>query len=218
LPFTWLARDKNGVASRLVFIDLEKIMQRCEGSTGSPSFTARDACRTVWTDELFLECPSLVAQRVDGIEAGRLQRGEEAKDNPYDGADAEGHDDGAGRDERGKLEKLGEQRRQPVTRRDAQRTATHAQQDRLGQELSHYIAAARADGEADADLAGPLGDADQHDVHDANAAHHERDAGEEADQDRHDAVVGIEEVGCFLLRADHEIILLALGDLMALTE
>ena len=34
------------------------------------------------------------------------------------------------------------------------------------------------DGHADADLAGPLGDGDQHDVHDADAADQQADAGD----------------------------------------
>ncbi len=45
---------------------------------------------------------------------------------------------------------------------------------------------ARADGQADADLAGPLGDRDEHDVHDAHAAHDQRHAGDRAQQQRHD--------------------------------
>ena len=42
----------------------------------------------------------------------------------------------------------------------------------------------RADGFADADLAGALRDADQHDVHDADAG---REQGDDADDERADA-------------------------------
>ncbi len=42
-----------------------------------------------------------------------------------------------------------------------------------------------ADGLADADFAGPLGDRYQHDVHDADAADEQRDAGDAAHDDRH---------------------------------
>ena len=43
---------------------------------------------------------------------------------------------------------------------------------------SQHVALARADGEADADLARALGDADQHDVHDADAADEKADRGD----------------------------------------
>ena len=43
--------------------------------------------------------------------------------------------------------------------------------------------AARADGPADADLARPLEHRGQHDVHDADAAHQQRDAGDGAHDD-----------------------------------
>ena len=48
--------------------------------------------------------------------------------------------------------------------------AEQAEGDGLDQELQHDVAALRADGDADADLAGALGDAHEHDVHDADAA------------------------------------------------
>src|SRR5215217_2359514 len=44
----------------------------------------------------------------------------------------------------------------------------------LGQELIADVPASGADGEPEADLAGALGDRDQHDVHDADAADDER--------------------------------------------
>ena len=61
---------------------------------------------------------------------------------------------------------------------DADDAADHAQGHRLDQELKQDVAAAGADRHADADLARPLGDADEHDVHDADAADEQRDAGD----------------------------------------
>ena len=46
------------------------------------------------------------------------------------------------------------------------------------------VAAVRADGHADADLARALGHAHEHDVHDPDAADEERDAGDRAEQAR----------------------------------
>jgi hypothetical protein len=58
------------------------------------------------------------------------------------------------------------------------RTAVHARQhDGLDEDLQHDIAVARAERLAHADFARTLGDADQHDVHDHDAAHHQRNAG-----------------------------------------
>ena len=54
--------------------------------------------------------------------------------------------------------------------------AQHRKHDRLDQELGQHLALERADGQADADLARALGDRDQHDVHDADAAHQQADA------------------------------------------
>ena len=53
--------------------------------------------------------------------------------------------------------------------------AEQAQHHRLDQELHQHVAAAGAHRQAEADLPGALGDRHQHDVHDADAAHHERD-------------------------------------------
>ena len=55
--------------------------------------------------------------------------------------------------------------------------ADQRQQDGLEQELGEDRALGRTDRFADADLAGALGDGDEHDVHDADAADEERDRG-----------------------------------------
>ena len=63
------------------------------------------------------------------------------------------------------------------------RAAEEAQGERLDQELQQDVAPGGAERLADADLAGALGDRDQHDVHDPDAADHQahrRDAGEQA--------------------------------------
>ncbi len=54
---------------------------------------------------------------------------------------------------------------------DTDGPAKNAHHDALHQELGQHIAAPGADGHANADLPGALGDRDQHDVHDADAAH-----------------------------------------------
>ena len=57
--------------------------------------------------------------------------------------------------------------------------------DRLDQELQQHLPRPRADGQADADLARPLGHGDEHDVHDADAADEQADAGDGGQQRGH---------------------------------
>ena len=56
--------------------------------------------------------------------------------------------------------------------------AEQADHQRLDDELHQDVVRPRADRLAQADLAGPLGDAHEHDVHDADAADQERDGGD----------------------------------------
>jgi len=67
----------------------------------------------------------------------------------------------------------------------AEKAAEHAHDDALDEELRQHVGAARADGQADADLAGPLRHADEHDVHDPDAADQQRDRGNRREQQRH---------------------------------
>ena len=57
--------------------------------------------------------------------------------------------------------------------------------DGLGQELPEDVAPPRPDREPDADLARALGHGHEHDVHDADAADQQGDAGDGAKQQRH---------------------------------
>ena len=63
---------------------------------------------------------------------------------------------------------------------NTQTAAHHALHHRLHEKLLQNGAPAGADGLADADLPGALGDGDQHDVHDADAAHQQGDGGDAA--------------------------------------
>ena len=69
---------------------------------------------------------------------------------------------------------------------NAESAAANADQNRFGQELKQDIAARSPDGHSDADLAGPLGHRDQHDVHDADARYDERDRGDQNQHQRQD--------------------------------
>jgi hypothetical protein len=56
-----------------------------------------------------------------------------------------------------------------IGERDAENSAGGRDDQRLREELEEDVAAARAEGLFDADLAGALLDGDQHDVHEADA-------------------------------------------------
>ena len=79
---------------------------------------------------------------------------------------------------------LADERRDAEPDRDADQAAEQGQRQRLDEELGEDVAAARADRLADADLAGPLPDRHEHDVHDPDAADDERDRGDAAEQER----------------------------------
>ena len=61
-----------------------------------------------------------------------------------------------------------------------QHPARGGEQRRLGQELGGDVRAGGAERAPHAHLAGPLGDARQHDVHDPDAAHEQADGGDGA--------------------------------------
>src|SRR5690606_20583617 len=66
---------------------------------------------------------------------------------------------------------------QPVGEEDADDAPDGGEQGGLDQELQQDIALPGAHGLARPDLDGPFGDGDQHDVHDHDPPHHERDQG-----------------------------------------
>ena len=72
--------------------------------------------------------------------------------------------------------------------------------DGLDEKLEEDIPPAGADGHADADFARALGDADEHDVHDADAADQQRNAGDAADSKVIvlELAVAISAISCWL--------------------
>ena len=64
--------------------------------------------------------------------------------------------------------------------RETDRAAEHRQQEALEEELPLHLAGGRAERLADADLARPLANRDQHDVHHADAAERQRDDADDA--------------------------------------
>src|ERR1700761_5079350 len=143
-----------------------------------------------WSVELF------VAEGDDGVEAGGSEGGDEARDDADQREDDEGRDHrcGGGAEDDvafviGGLVDVGVERhrRDEVAEDDGDDHADgagHEGEDQaFKKELREDVAAARAEGFEDADLAGALGDGDEHDVHDADAADGEGHGADDAEQD-----------------------------------
>ena len=78
----------------------------------------------------------------------------------------------------------------PTPQSEADGSADQRDDGGLGEELAADVVGGGAEGFADADLAGALGDGDEHDVHDADAAEREREQGDGGEEDGH----GVEDV------------------------
>ena len=116
------------------------------------------------------------------------------------------------------MQARGDDARSEKTDADTDQAADDAEQNGFEEKLALDVAFAGADGESDADLAGPFGDGDEHDVHDADAADEQRDAGDGAEQPGHDFRSRGGELGDFLLGANHEVVVAAGLDAVALAE
>src|SRR4029077_14542748 len=98
---------------------------------------------------------------------------------------------------------------------DAKHTANGGHRGGFNQELQQDVAAARANGFADAALAGSLGDGHQHDVHDDDAADDQGDGG---DADHHDEERSTDVLPQFekgVGRLDREVVFGGIGQMMA---
>src|ERR1043165_5391930 len=166
---------------------------------------------------------SLVPEGFDRVQPGRSIGRVDAEEQPDRDRDEKREKDRRDRHHGGREAGGGDRRKVRSLRRQraagyAQRPAQAAENHRLDEELGEDVAPARADGLADADLARPLGDGDQHDVHDSDPAHDERDAGDRA---QHEGQGGgdrgrlVEDV---LLALELKVGLARVADLVALHE
>src|SRR5947209_1386270 len=147
-----------------------------------------------------------ITERLDGVEPRGFPRRPRPEDEPDDGRGPEAHADRpqrhVGRDRRETVDEVAG----GLAEDEAGRAADGRQYCGLDEELRQDVDAGGADGLADADLFGALGDGDEHDVHHADAPDEERHAG---DGDQH-------EGGCAgelsvnlqqrLLRGDAEVV------------
>src|SRR5262245_10790611 len=115
-----------------------------------------------------------VTQGINRVQHRRAPGGPEPEDHADEGTHRKGHSDRLGNDHGIPAAPVSERPGAAGADRDAEGAAGEAEDERLDEELQQHVGAARAEGLAHADLAGALGDRDQHDVHDADAADRER--------------------------------------------
>src|SRR6185369_6793647 len=160
----------------------------------------------------------LVAQGADRIES----RGHPGRPHAEHHPDGQAEQDGRRDRRRVELEaptgELADQGGDGEAEHDPDQAAEQRQGQGLDEELGEDVATARADGLADADLAGPLPDRDQHDVHDPDAADDQRDRGDPAEQQRErpgDRVGRLEELR---LVEDREVVRGGRGEVVAVAQ
>src|ERR1035437_7675859 len=123
----------------------------------------------------------LISERLYRIEPRGLNGGEDTRDHPDQDAEGEGDSEGGNLNDRRVVR--WRERTDQVDQREGSRQPGQATEDGdddgLDEDLGKDVARGRADGFADADFAHPLGDTGEHDVHDANAAHQQANAGNE---------------------------------------
>ena len=135
----------------------------------------------------------LIANGLHRIET----RGFGGRINSEDQADGDGNEkrqcDGTEGDDGGPSGEPGDKSRDEKAEDDADGSAGEGDHGCLDHKLAHDVGLPGSNGAAQADFAGALEDTGQHDVHDADAAHEQRDGGD----GHHD---GVEEVlGALLL-------------------
>ena len=111
-----------------------------------------------------------ITKGLNGIEPGGFAGWVESEEHADGEAEGKSQQDGLGRDQRAPAEFHRNQLRPHDAQHDAGQAAGHAKRDCLDQKLPQDVTLARADSQAHADLPGSLGHADQHDIHNPNAA------------------------------------------------
>src|SRR5262245_14007177 len=153
---------------------------------------------------------SFMPQRLDRIEAGGAHRRIQPEDQAHGGRDAERHGDRVPGHERVPFGVYRDHARDDEAEDHSDQPADETDRQGLDQELLPDVAAARAEAPADPDLARPLQDVGEHDVHDADAADQQRDAGDAAHDDVEDALRALVLFEQFARDDDRKIVFLAM--------
>src|SRR3954469_10471133 len=117
-----------------------------------------------------------VPQSFDGIETGGFASRIKAEKDSHKHRENGRRQNSHWRDHHGPSRERSDQFGRSYSQQDPDYSSEHAEHHGFYQELPLHIFFRGADGHADADLARALSHRHQHDVHDANAAHDQRDA------------------------------------------
>jgi hypothetical protein len=143
-----------------------------------------------WTSVLLLLPalePLLVSQGLDRVEIGGLSRRVIAKADPDQSGEEYREQYGAWADGRRPPRETRDERGCSDPEHDSDEPPGDGKRYRLNQKLSQNVAHLRADGLAQSNFSRPLTDRHQHDIHNADAAHDQRDRSHSREHDRHDA-------------------------------
>src|SRR5260370_16936593 len=128
----------------------------------------------------------LIAQGLDGIEAGGFDGGVHPKEEAHAHGTAHGEHHGPERNGRRQSgHRKVDQQADAAAEQHPDDASRAGEYNSFGEELPDDVAAARADGFAHANLASALRDGHQHNVHHADAADKKPDTTHDANQNRH---------------------------------
>src|SRR5208283_4328016 len=160
----------------------------------------------------------LKAQRSDWIQHGGAFRGIHAEKNTHARRHEDSRENCPELDSRGHADCQCDPLRDNDPEQHANRATEQRQGDGLNQELQQDVAAARAHGLADADLSGSFRHRNQHDVHDHDAANHQRDGGDSNHGVEKRAAEVRPDTQQAIVSLDVEIVLVAGADVAARTQ
>src|SRR3972149_131781 len=148
--------------------------------------------------------PLLLGQSHNGVQAARLHGRVDPKEEPYGRGDTQPYRQGKEGSHVPPALKRGHTRGYTQPQQDADPPTDQADDHGLDQKLRQDIDPLGSNGLADPYLLGALGDRDQHDVHDTNAAHHQGNPGHQGDDRCDDPEDLVERVDVLFRLVHHE--------------
>src|SRR6185295_6777400 len=124
----------------------------------------------------YLSISLLVTDSFDWIELGGLNRRINSEQKSDADGNAKGDDDGCRCNVGRPARRSGDDVSQRIAKRNSDEASDDRDQDGLRQELTNDVGLACTNGAANTDFPGAFKNGSQHDVHDTDAAHQQRDA------------------------------------------
>src|SRR5882724_1440718 len=156
-----------------------------------------------------------VAEGFYRVELGGFHGGPDAEDEADADADADADDGGPEGHAAGPFQAETHQQNETIYKNERNYSTQACQGHRFEQKLPDDVLAFCADGFADADFTGTFGDADEHDVHHADAADEQADGTENDRGDGHFADDVVEFLDLLSGGGDGEVVLAVIGNVAA---